>query len=539
MFKKIADLDIGSIDAINYSGRKEKELLKRIFYKDAFLDRILETKKYFIVGEKGTGKTAYATYLSNGVYNSTNSTTKNINSTDYTKFYHLKQIGHLPVSDFIDTWKVILLLLLCDHIKENGRSRFGAPEKFKSAQQAIEKYYDSAFDPEVVSAIEFVKDAEISAELLVKYAKLAASERSSVSASGTKFQTNLLIIEKSLKEAISSLDLRDDHILFIDGIDVRPSALSFTDYMECVRGLAFAVWQLNTEFLANIRDSKGRIKVVLLLRPDIFDAVEFQNANAKMRDNSVNLSWITTYGDYRTSRIFQLVDGILAKQTGHDPMIAGEAWDHYFNYDVPNMRIAERLDNPFVSFLRYSFYRPRDVISYLGIMQEYVRQHNSGMMNFTDRVFLNCQKEYSDYLLGEVRDYLSFYYSSADFNELVGFFKFMKGKSKFSWDEFIENYTRFHAANSREKLTLQQLKDGPEEFIQFLYSMNVVGYDEEAEHGPGRFVHWCFRDRTPVNLSPKIPTGLNAGRPYGVHPGLVRALQVGGENEAKATHRRR
>jgi hypothetical protein len=234
-----------------------------------------------------------------------------------------------------------------------------------------------------------------------------------------------------------------------------------------------------------------------------------------------------------------MIDGILAKQAGHPIMDVGVAWGHYFNYDVPNMRIAERIDDPFISFLRYSFYRPRDIISYLGIMTDYARQHAPESDRFTDKMFLSCQKEYSDYLLGEVRDHLSFYYSTADFDELVGFFKFMSGHSKFSWNEFERYYANFRASNSGKHLTLEQITAGPEAFLQFLYSMNVVGYDETADHGPGKFMHWCFRDRTPVTLSPKIPVGLNEGRPYGVHPGLVRALQLGGETDLGARPRRR
>src|SRR5690606_12076156 len=132
---------------------------------------------------------------------------------------------------------------------------------------------------------------------------------------------------------LSSLKLTKNHVLFLDGIDVRPSDLAFNDYMAIVRGLANAVWDLNQDYFSRIKDSPGRIKVVMLVRPDIFDSVEFQNANAKIRDNAVVLNWQTTYDNYRSSRIFALIDGILAKQQGHPVLPIGSAWDHYFNYD--------------------------------------------------------------------------------------------------------------------------------------------------------------------------------------------------------------
>ncbi|WP_226019146.1 hypothetical protein [Novosphingobium sp. FKTRR1] len=111
-FLKISALNIGSIDAVNYTGRQEKEFLSKIFLRDSILDRVLESKKYFLVGEKGTGKTAYATLLSNSEYKNTASDVKSIESTDYSKFIKHKQMGNLKLSTYTDIWKVIILLLI-------------------------------------------------------------------------------------------------------------------------------------------------------------------------------------------------------------------------------------------------------------------------------------------------------------------------------------------------------------------------------------------------------------------------------------------
>lgn len=54
------------------------------------------------------------------------------------------------------------------------------------------------------------------------------------------------------------------------------------DYHECVKGLANAVWSLNNNFFPSIRDPKGSLRVVLLLRPDIFDSIGFQNQTNKV-----------------------------------------------------------------------------------------------------------------------------------------------------------------------------------------------------------------------------------------------------------------
>jgi hypothetical protein len=528
----VPNLNLGSIDAYNYKGRNEKEFLSRIFLRDSFLESIVEERKYFLIGEKGTGKTSYAVLLNNSDYHNTKSSVRTVTSTDYIKFIRLKEQGHLTVSHYVDAWKVILLLLSAHHLSEREGAQVLQFTKFANLKAAIDEYYNSAFAPEVVNALELVENSEVAASVMAKHAKLGGKIADKLTEHKQTVQTNLLSLERYMKESISSLKLASNHIVFIDGIDIRPPGIEFATYIECIRGLAQAAWSLNTDVFANIRDSKGRIKIVLLLRPDILDALGYQNLNAKVRDNGIILDWRTTYRDYRTSRIFQLMDGILGKQQNDAKPNFGEAWDHYFPYQVENLWEPDKLDNAFIGFLRYSFYRPRDILEYLIIMQDYVRQHDPGKHVFTLQSFKASQAQYSDYLLGEVRDHLAFYYSIADFDEVAGFFQFLKGANTFNWSEFKNAYSEYKKRIAHKNIVVADLKEGPERFLQLLYSLNVLGFDERPEGSSFVFVHWCFRDRTPVVLNPKIQAGLDYGkrRPaYFVHPGLARALRVGGK----------
>lgn len=518
------ELNLGSIDAVNYKQRKEKNFLERIFFRDEDLDSILEPRRYFLIGEKGTGKTAYAVLLNNIEYQNTRATIKNITETDYRKFLSLKNQEHLKISNYNDIWRTIILLIVSDHLVTREPSNILSFDKFKKLKAAIDEYYANAFSPEIVYALEFVENYELAANLLSKHANIGGKTKSQSKKQVQSFQTNLMYIQKIFEQGISTLKLERNHIIFIDGIDIRPDGIAFIDYMECIKGLAQAAWSLNSEYFANIRDSKGRIKIVVLIRPDIFDSLGYQNSNAKVRDNAVYLDWRTTYSDYRGSRIFRLIDGILGKQQTKkgEYVEIGSAWDFYFPYDVPHLTVAERLDNPFIGFLRYSLYRPRDIISYLLIMQDYAKLHESGEMHFTPVNFKNCQSDYSDYLLGEVRNELDFYYSNAEFKDLTLFFSYLKGRNHFTFIEFTSIYPQYQKVVLRRKNPIPEIVDGPEEFLQFLYSLNVIGYQETTEFGK-RFVHWCFRDRTRINLNPGVHFGLE----YNIHPGLARALLVG------------
>lgn len=63
--KPVRELTFGFSDAENYRRRENKDLFNQIFLRTDALEVIQDPGIFFIVGEKGTGKTAYAVYLSN------------------------------------------------------------------------------------------------------------------------------------------------------------------------------------------------------------------------------------------------------------------------------------------------------------------------------------------------------------------------------------------------------------------------------------------------------------------------------------------
>lgn len=276
MFRPFTELNVGFSNAENYRLRQNRELLEKYFVRDIFLERLLDPNIYFLVGEKGTGKTAYATYLTNNDYKNHKVSIFDVRQTEYQQFLELKKQGHLALSQYAEVWRTLLLITAATSIL----SKSGTPEflkrftKLGALKKAIDEFYENAFAPEIVKMISFVESSEASTSLIAKYmgsgANAGVTLRAERHDSITTFQTNLLKIRQAFESALGALKLDQDTLIFIDGIDVRPSDIPYTDYFECVRGLIEAVWALNNDFLGNIKDSVGRIRIVLLVRPDIF-----------------------------------------------------------------------------------------------------------------------------------------------------------------------------------------------------------------------------------------------------------------------------
>lgn len=532
--KKISELELGFNDAENYLRKENKNLFNSIFVRDYYLDQLLQPSNYFLIGEKGTGKTAYSVFLSNNIYEENVSILKYIRETDYQKFITLKRKKHLELSDYTSIWLVIILLLLAKSINKDELDHFvfSKSAKIKLLLNAIDDYYMQAFSPEIISVLNFVENSKVAAEIITKHLKLGGEETVSGTFQESRFQVNLMYIQKQFENAISSLKLKNHHLLFIDGIDIRPGLIPYEEYLECVKGLANAVWNINNDFFSKIRDSKGRFKVVLLLRPDIFNSIGLQNLTNKIKDNSVYLDWRTTYSDYRSSRLFELTDKLLRVQQSTKNMEQGQAWDSYFPWKSPSTNIIynQEFEPPFYKFLRLSYSRPRDIVTMLQILQEETIRRNHGITRcYEENVFdsYEFQNKYSEYLMGGVKDQLSFYYNEADYGMFLKFFSFLDGKDQFDYPFYIETYNKFTEFVLNNHDEIPQFVENPEAFLQFLYNTNIICYIEDTEKGP--FFRWCYRERSPSNISPKVSQEVR----YEIHYGLRKSLNLGKRRRVK------
>jgi len=312
-------------------------------------------------------------------------------------------------------------------------------------------------------------------------------------------------------------------MLLIDGIDIRPGSIPYDSYLECIKGLANAVWAANNDFFSNIKDSRGRIRVILLLRPDIFDCLGLQNQNSKLRDNSVVLNWLTTYGEHRSSSLFQLSDRLLAFQQ-IDQYGLGETWDYYFPFETPDVQSKQEHLSSFVSFLRYSLYRPRDILGMLSILKEnFIEQQRSPDDVFRSSDFTNpaFTRKYSDFLLGEVKDQLSFYYPPNDWEKFIKFFQCLNGQWFFTYEEYLSAYKEFVEFLQRNSESVPTFASTPDKLLQFLFDLAILCY--VADSDDEQFFGWCFRERTATNIAPKVRTHAR----YQIHFGLRKALDLG------------
>lgn len=518
--KKIKELNLGFSDAINYGQRKNKALFDSVFVKNQFLEEVLSPSKYFLIGEKGTGKTAYATYLSNHEYKDTISYLKFIQTTDYEKFHTLKNEHHLEISDYTEIWKTIILMLLCKSI--TGKHDLFKPigsSGVSNISKAIDEYYRNAFTPEILYALRMIDKNELAAKFVSKYFDSDFSSSAEVESTEMRWQMNLFYISKKFTDAISKVKLNKNVYLFIDGIDVRPANFEYAQYIECIKGLENACWLLNTSVFSNVRDSKYQFKVVLLLRPDIFHALNLQNSTNKLRDNSVYLNWNTTYKEYKASPLYEIGNRLL----GYEQNYNGEIWEEYFDWKIPSSNKTRSYDTAFMAFLKISLSRPRDISVILSELQGLMKANRLGdSEKFDYKIFQSnaFQNAYSEYFMSSLQDQLSFYCSPEHFKFFKRFFEYFND-SEFTYDEYKQNYNKF------VDYLLMNVKDIPDiynderEFLQLLYNCNLI----TAVVDEGEFFHFSYREKSLSNINPQILIDTNVK--YRFHYGIFKKAALG------------
>jgi hypothetical protein len=521
-WKPIQGLNFGYADAQNYKDGRDTAHFEASFLADKHAEDLKLPKIYFLIGEKGTGKTAYATYLSYFSKGAYNSDIVFVQPTDYADLLSAWKEANLSVSDFSALWQIALLVTYFRNCTISSIDPHTMEARLKKLNEVLTRFTFSSSRIQFSDVFNVLRNIE---QFCDAVAEVEGSEKG-LNFSGAPIRLKLNFLRQNFLRALADLPQNLQYTLFVDGIDIRPDYIAYDSFIRCVSGLCDAVWILNSSHLSILPAQS--LRIVLLVRPDILSNAGLQNLNLKTRDNSLLLDWITDYKVYRNSSLFQLTDKLLAGQQDEVVKYPGDGWDHYFPFSIENRTRKESSDNPFINFLRHSFYKPRDIILYLEVMKNRIVDAGSGAdESFTFQVFRDrtIRKEYSNYLLGEVRDSLAFYYRVEEFEVFLRFFDFLgqhvdKSHREFSYSGFTQAYDALRDYAQKNTIELPVLFRTADILLQFLYELNILCFrvDKPGDKYPA--TRWCFRERSFANIQPKVRSGCN----YVMHYGIARAL---------------
>lgn len=514
-FKKVSKLRTLSTNADDFNQTRnvrDEKLFDRVFLKDEFYELISNQNTYFIVGEKGSGKTAYAVYYCNNKRSGIAELNR-VPPQMYYKFIGLKQRGQLENTPYHEIWENVIMMMILSYIKNdlerNFYKRIFHSKKIEQISSFLEKFNKNAYDPNFQALLDVVQSytekitAELSAKLTLpktNVGSLINGESGEQNTSTSHLQKTTMALTELFNESkqlFEKLKYSKNIDFFIDGIDILPEDVDYEIYKACIEGLANAVANLNSD--KRLR-SKG-VRICLLIRPDLLFDMKLYNGGQILKNNTVYLKWEVADKRYRQSLLFKMADNYLSKQQEKPSKRLGKTWDHYFPYTHKPHENSDTV-NSFVQFLSYSNYKPRDILTLLNLVIDKNKNSNT-KDHFTKKDLRRVREEYHQYLKNELRDYMSVYISTDEFKVFDSFLKSLNKLGifkKFTYSEFVEAYN-----NSEIRLQQGSNKLSSADYLlQLMFDANLICYFDTLTPEQGDIKHWSLKEKDYSNMMPNI-----------------------------------
>lgn len=453
----------------------------RYFYEIPGVSDLQDGSACFVVGRKGSGKTAIAEHIRSTVGPTVFSRSLSFKSFPINELYKLSDNGFSTSSQYITLWKMVIYTAICDMMADNHAID-------PDVTSDLRKYFDVNLEKALSSSIARVSEKFVG--LSLKDIGANGSIKKEFISNGTAWNKRVEILERVIETYI---DDSEYYILF-DELDDEYEDILNTDkrkqYFNLLKGLFKAVQDIRKTI------GKGaKTKPIVFIRDDIYDVMTNSDRN-KWDDLCLKLDWsegmLQKLLAFRISRAIDPTAPILGFM---------DAYKKVFLRDTVriNSRRSERR-SAFRYILSRTLMRPRDVVSYIRECARTVVEWDAATV--TPEAMRQSEKRYSQRFRQEFIDEIqSVLPNVSDIFDIISNIR----KQVFGKVEFAESYASYSTDNNdtADFLTV----------IKILYHFSVIG------NQPSQETARIFKYENPS-------TKLNTGEKFCVHRGLYKSLEI-------------
>lgn len=475
---RFSDIDWGEDEA------KIDAALENYFVEFPGFENILKGKKRFIIGRKGTGKSAILQKIrlkcqSDPLFFCTDISLRDFPLNDF------KSLGDRSLQDkskYVSAWKFLLLVEIAnlftqDHSIENSEGI-----------EVLQKFISDNF-PNGISIAETISKLRQHENKISMVFSILSGEHSSLSEEATTAQIHYNKAVKSLENIFSKIHTNSTFVLLIDELDEGYRAKN-TNLNLVILSLLRAADELFSFYKLN----SIKCIPVIALRSDIFDSLEDNDLN-KLDDYVLRLNWNTD--ELSPWSLKRIIDKrIEATVKVKFPTVTA---DDYWSLVSDNNTAPKGL---FQYICTLTFSRPRDIIKLLKYCSE-----ARPITRLTLKDVQSVEYDYSGWFYREFRD------ESQSFlpcwkNALNCITEIAKGKEKTSvlLQKFDNNLEIKSWCSENKRTSLDVLK--------ILFNYSVVGCINEE----GRWI-FKYKDDDYLDFMESYPY-------YCVHYGFCRKLRI-------------
>lgn len=476
----------GAVDALReiMKWRQEAKLedLERYFFHINEVDAIQEGLRYFVIGRKGTGKSAIAEHLLRMQGAKRFAQKLTFKNFPFNELYSLSNERYTAPNQYITLWKYIILSTVAQLMIENENVPLLARSKLEKVYppkggieplaRRIARWTDRKFGIKILGS-----GIDIEGKRVVEDNESSWIER-------------VEVLEAFILEWIDD----SEYYVILDELDedYAPAArVNERDpYKQLMIGLFKAVHDLKAVF------ARKSVRPVIFLRDDIYSELR-DSDKTKWSDASIELEW----SEAKLQRLlaFRISRAI---DPGGPSLSFQEAWRTIFRADTisAGYRKSQRV-GIFEWMTKLTHLRPRDFVYYLQLCASSAVEHEHTRIPAS--VLTQLERTFSNHLRSEIEDEMQGL--MPDIPQVLDVLSDLR-KQHFWVDDFVERY------EAHVKRGLVEARDGGQ-VLSMLFHFSVVG------NQPRQMTTTVFRYKSRL-------ARLNTREVVIVHRGLLKALQI-------------
>jgi ABC-type oligopeptide transport system ATPase subunit len=460
----------------------KSENTERYFYHVDEVDNIARGTAAYVIGRKGTGKTAIAEYLLRLNRFDTFSEKVTFKNFPFNELYGLNNSAYTNPNQYITFWKYLIYSLVCKMMVRNE----GVDP---SVREILEKVYSPAPLKALSKWISRWTANDFSISVLGTGGKIGLKE---TSGAGQPWPERLDVLE----EIIALHATNTKYYVVFDELDEDYKNMTDPEHYQQYTDLLTSLFKAVQDVKAVFKDQTVQILPVVFLRDDIY-GVLMDSDKTKWDDFKIDLEW--NHDRIKKLLAFRLTR---AKSEGAKSIKSfNHAWLDLFSPAEMDLGHAHHRKTSIFEYIsRHTQQRPRDYIKYI---QACASEAPANARTVSTDVVKRVSKTFSNHLRKELIDEIH-----AIVPDIIAVFNIISQirKQTFSIDEFTREFER--------QVKNEQIKDKDVTFVlNVLFNFSVIG------NQPSQKNVTVFRYENK-------DAQLNFREKLVVHRGLYNALQI-------------
>lgn len=419
---------------------------------------LLNTNKCFVVGRKGTGKSALYHWLETN-QNDYNIMVENLSFNDFPfeKLLYLSDNDFSKPNQYQSIWKNIIYteiarLIISDQTNISDESWL-----------ELAAYIKYVFGKNVVDLHKEVTRLSTKTSTCIGYDNSYISSSNGLETDLYDNFHNITKINERLWLVINSYVKRNptkQYIIQFDQLDDNYTTyINRGEYLQCLISLFKSIYQINQSF----KKDRIPIKIIAYIRSDIYNQFNSHDPESSRWEQYVlKLNWaIINKTDWHNCNLLKMLNARIVNSHPELKDITKSPFHSIFNkyeIDLKYMK-CKSPEDIFKYIIHRTLQRPRDVLQFCIKIQEEILKTNR--LDFT--TIKNAEKEYSLWLLSELENEIT-----PMIGDIKALYEMLRlfGRTPYTLDKFRKTYASYASKFPNIK--------SADELLEILYGFGVI-----------------------------------------------------------------